>query len=52
MGFYSYAVYKRCFDWAYGSRALNPGDCITFLELEARRMLLTSEGKLFCVKPE
>lgn len=52
MGFASYAAYKRCFDWAYGTRALRASDCRIFLEGGSRMIFRTSEGELLCVKSD
>lgn len=52
MGFYSYIVYKQCFDWAYGGRVVIPGTCNVLIENEADRVLITADEKIFCVKSE
>lgn len=51
MGFSSYLIYKKCFDWAYGQRTITPGQCNMLIDSE-RKVIVTKDGQTICMKDE
>lgn len=48
--FFSYAIYKSCFNWAY-KPGNDPRKCIIFRD-NTNKNITTVDGKKFCVKSE